>query len=370
MKDLKYKRLHLESMLYKMIIRIPVNKEPVNLFNRVRFKEILEHCVRDFTTDDTGNKKSILDIRLTTLISTFIANGGDKTLLPNIKDFIVRDSKMDEIILQELKAGTLTYTCIITSTLAWLYRFMASNGEPCKIKEQDFQCKLTGYMALIEDWFRYQSACLDVISKDVFHTWEYNLSNLNIRQRVDHFNLVVSLGNLDWFMRHDKIISASYITGRNYTTYDKASKRIGWCFNVNKNDVVGMCKDDCNSRYVRGTLTHAFSDFYEAVLQGAFYIEEYCYVPIPFPDFLEFNYPNNLEKADGYNEIILHGDTRPSGVFLICENEEERDNYYMTAVFVAKTCSLPLVVLYKDSGIVEIIQPHELPKFRMNEDVD
>ena len=42
----------------------------------------------------------------------------------------------------------------------------------------------------------------------------------------------------------------------------------------------------------------------------------------------------------------------------------------MTAVFVAKTCSLPLVVLYKDSGIVEIIQPHELPKFRMNEDVD
>lgn len=154
--------------------------------------------------------------------------------------------------------------------------------------------------------------------------------------KYDQFNLLISLGDCDWFKHKDVVVNASLISEKHLDTFLPKNRFVGWCFKPSGSQILGM-----NSRE-SGSTTEEFSTIPE-IVQAFLTLARQCEEP---EEFL---------RHQGVNTVLLTGDVEPCGVFCRIAGEwEEVEPFAKKAEDAARLFGLPLVTLHESKGLVTV----------------
>lgn len=162
----------------------------------------------------------------------------------------------------------------------------------------------------------------------------------------DKFQIIVSVGDYNWFKHRDVLVNASLISEKHVDTFLPNDRFLGWCFKPAGSQILGMSSGEPASTVTRFSANP--KEFAE-VLRGKSFLDGNTLTKA----FLDLDKhcedPQEFLQHQGVNTILLDGSAEPCGVFCrIAGDKEASAQNREKAETAAKLFNLPLVFLFED----------------------
>lgn len=168
----------------------------------------------------------------------------------------------------------------------------------------------------------------------------------------DRFNLLVSLGDCDWFKHKDVMVNASLISEKHLDTFLPKNRFVGWCFKPSGSQILGMSSGEPGSTAIQFSTT---PEVFAEVLRGKEFLSETKIVQAFLTLARKCEEPEEFLRRQGVNTVLLAGDVEPCGVFCRIPGDwHEIKPFYEKAKDAAKLFRLPLVTLYENKRLVTV----------------
>lgn len=311
-----------------------------------------------------------MDKRMKLLTTLFHKEINDPWLTTFSSCFTSHDElqKINPELAVKLQSGTLDYSTIFKAFYYWVDDNGFFDKKPMCAKNKAKE-ELNVWVELFKDYFSYVEALYDKITPVAEKMWNSKLTKFEEDDVLKDYNLVVSMGEADWFRRRNDVISASYITKEHNKTYLEDRRKFGWCFSVNAQNLIGMCPYDFNSSLLDDYEITSL-ELYKAAFAGAEFSEQLRCFRTSFAEFLRWYKPDDLldnMKENDYNEILFKGNSRyavPTAVFVKCPDTDDQtltqSSDFKRASTVANLYKLPLVIFNECNKTIRIITKPEI----------
>lgn len=360
----------LEIFKIRMYNLLGKNKKPNESFIEKSILGLTSGELRNILDWDFRQQSEIMDKRLKLLHSMFHKELNEPWLSVFNSYFTsyIELQKINPNLAEKLQENTITYSAILEAFYSWVDSngFFEKKPMGAKSKAED---ELKVYVELFKDFFNYIEALYAKITPIAEKKWASRLTRFDEDCTLKNYNLIVSLGFSDWFQKRNNVVSASYITGEHSVLYQSDTRKFGWCFDVNKDNIIGMCPYDFNSNLL-DDLELTSLELYKAAFAGAEFTKQLECFRTNYAEFLRWYKPDDLidsTKEGTYNEIILKGNspfTEPKAVFVSCDMNTDNylvnDKDFRRASTVANLYSLPLAVFSESNKTIRIIKKPEI----------
>lgn len=311
-----------------------------------------------------GEQSEVIDKR-TRLLRELFHRELNELWLPTFSKEVYNMQEVESLnpsLAKSIKETDMKYSIVLKSFCVWLSQNKWFE-DASQARKQKAVNELELYIKLFKSYFSYVETMYNCIEHKTRCKWDETLTKFDKDMTVEHFNLIVSLGKADWFKKHNKTVSASYITEKNTAMYTADGQKMGWCFDIGQNDVIGMCPYDFNSGILEN-LELCYNELYKAALAGAEFTEQLQVFRTAYPDVLRWYKPSDLierTKPDACNEILFNAvniQPVPTAVFVISDytvdNALFEDENCKRASTVANIYGLPLVIYSTLDKLVRI----------------
>lgn len=167
---------------------------------------------------------------------------------------------------------------------------------------------------------------------------------------VSKAHLIVSVSRdcISMIETNYDIISCSYLDGVNCKKVFK-DRDFGWIFNPDREQIIGMSPMDVGCVVIK---VESDMKAFCAALVGKHFVSRNILLCLNTSKFIPYWGVKELsEETDGYNELLLRGDTRPTGIFVRKRRLEQCAPHVITVAMLKR---LPIVIYDDETGSVEI----------------
>jgi hypothetical protein len=230
-----------------------------------------------------------------------------------------------------------------------------SLDEETKKSFLEFLCSI---IDLINNVYEYVAWTNAILKNNMWDRWNPVLTRLEPGKLYKRYGIMVSLGNnFDW--NRYPTISCSYVTEFHPLFYGLCSEedyadatKIGWYFRPSPNDVIGMDPTDACAVFENENVL----DRYSASMMNRVGVAG-GWIDGVHPSFQACYSPESMYFSKSFNEVLLKGNTRPDGVFIIYRDCEIKNSSLLDkAKEVALKMELPIVAFNWDTRIIEVSQ--------------
>ena len=201
---------------------------------------------------------------------------------------------------------------------------------------------------LIQEVYDTCSILEEQLKSTIKPIWEAQLTDLNKSGKQSDFHLIVSIrknNDLRIYSNERDIISCSYFNSKHVQLF--RNDCVGFCYSLDERYLVGMSPSDCGL----ASISVKEKEDYKLVFGGV-RVSGDAYLEGITSDFLPYYYPEDLQKSDTYNEIVLRGDAKPIAIFTLAELVEQE---YSKIVAASVLYELPIVVYDRFENTIKVL---------------
>lgn len=219
--------------------------------------------------------------------------------------------------------------------------------------------KLSRIAQFVSDFFEafgFLYKAFDDLTAQQMNVWAdkvaENMPTLYKNGEHDKFNLLVSLGDCDWFKHKDVIVNASLISEKHLDTFLPKNRFIGWCFKPSGDQILGMYSGEPGSTVTQfSTTPEVFAD----VLRGKEFVGEVKILQAFQTLARKCEEPELFLEHQGVNTVLLTGDVEPCGVFCrVSDSWSKVEPFIKRAEYAARLFRLPLVTLDESERLITV----------------
>ena len=205
----------------------------------------------------------------------------------------------------------------------------------------------------IQEIFSFYENNVNRVYETVIKSWKDILTyQPSDGKWLKSFKLIVSVSQSNDFQLHNQevgIIAASYITENHTALYKDGC--MGFCYEINSKDLIGMSPWDCNSSV---QLIRNADDWMLNEVCGKTKINKYEFLYMSSNKFKQCYGPQDLLQrgSEDFNEIILHGFSRPVALFVPVELIDSSIDSIAGASLLYQ---LPIVVFHNKCKAIRIL---------------
>ena len=201
---------------------------------------------------------------------------------------------------------------------------------------------------LIQEVYDVCSTLEEQLKSTIKPIWEAQLTDLNKSGKQSDFHLIVSVrknNDLQIYSDDRDIISCSYFNPKHVQLF--RNDCVGFCYGLDERYLVGMSSSDCGL----ASVSVKEKEEYKLVF-GGIRVSRDAYLEGITSDFLPYYYPEDLQKSDTYNEIVLRGDAKPIAIFTPAEIVEQE---YSEIVAASALYKLPIVIYNRFENTINVL---------------